>query len=712
MARRHAQRHTLRYGADGPPPTVMLSAEERPGAYESRSQRDLELYQDSGYNSLSESDPDDEAMFYQQKMDEFEEEGATLSNPCDETKAMMAAVEKNWGLFCKATKIKNPQAALIECEARTIKGYLFWRVKNSRIKKESSIITCWKVLSMVYARLAQRYMDGGVLYDIRNWIPQKLTPMFGLDDSEKDKAGLFVEDLCTLQNGHWVLDTEVYAHERLRVQLSPLLIIAGCTATRPKALVGKRPLLYKDIEFQVFPPSIKERPPIIVMILNLKHIKRSGGKSKKKIFAFYEGEDLSCCVVTFMLALALADNAFENKFTLKDIYTWIVPPDTDRIRLYWDDKWAERPVFRDVEHTAKGVRMSKTQSLQYSKHRHHFIRVGRTCGFEKRLEFYDLRRASGKRLNEELTPEERRQIMGNQGDVYERYYMPAFIDRDCQAIYLGSTRRDDLIRAVGRLARHARAPPALTDVQNQEIKLHGYRTIKAAKGTELFELHKETQADINNLKRKLSDALLNKTIKEFHISVHTDEVNQQMQGIRPSDILTPPTIKYELEERAAVAKLLFMPLDNLSEDQIRQVRIEVVENLAQLCKRQETPHLYKAPKSRGQRPKHPIDLPILPPASPEDFRKLSRNEPVVIPQLQGPVLICAFCKWCDEEAGPAKKDKVFARIDILRKHVRTQHLDLMASDTEFSCPYEGCLELLAGTMHYLNHVTHGHGLYL
>jgi hypothetical protein len=63
-----------------------------------------------------------------------------------------------------------------------------------------------------------------------------------------------------------------------------------------------------------------------------------------------------------------------------------------------------------------------------------------------------------------VTPEERRQIMGNRGDVYERYYMLAFIDRDCQAIYLGSTRRDDLIRAVGRLARHKRAPKHLTDV--------------------------------------------------------------------------------------------------------------------------------------------------------------------------------------------------------------------------------------------------------
>jgi hypothetical protein len=45
-----------------------------------------------------------------------------------------------------------------------------------------------------------------------------------------------------------------------------------------------------------------------------------------------------------------------------------------------------------------------------------------------------------------------------------------------------------------------------------------------------------------------------------------------------------------------------MPLDGLDEDQIIQVRFELVENLMRLCKRQETPHQYKAPKSRG-RPK-------------------------------------------------------------------------------------------------------------
>jgi hypothetical protein len=155
-----------------------------------------------------------------------------------------------------------------------------------------------------------------------------------------------------------------------------------------------------------------------------------------------------------MMALALADNAFENKFTsLAQIYDLVVPGTTDRIRLKWDKEWAERPVFRDVEKSLgdevcesmtrsisqgsvnrlqdlkmkdaeksnrvrKGcaqhrphktlakkqtpggnVRISKTKSLSYQKHRHHFVRLGRTCGYRKRLQWYDWRRASGKKLN-------------------------------------------------------------------------------------------------------------------------------------------------------------------------------------------------------------------------------------------------------------------------------------------------------------------------
>jgi hypothetical protein len=54
------------------------------------------------------------------------------------------------------------------CRAGFIKGYLEWRVAFSRIKKQSSITTYWKVHSMLYMEEAKRYMDDDMLLDIRN----------------------------------------------------------------------------------------------------------------------------------------------------------------------------------------------------------------------------------------------------------------------------------------------------------------------------------------------------------------------------------------------------------------------------------------------------------------------------------------------------------------------------------------------------------------
>jgi hypothetical protein len=62
----------------------------------------------------------------------------------------------------------EPVETLKACEAQFTKGYLEWRVMFSRIKKQSSITTYWKVHSMLYMNVALRYMEDDALLDIRN----------------------------------------------------------------------------------------------------------------------------------------------------------------------------------------------------------------------------------------------------------------------------------------------------------------------------------------------------------------------------------------------------------------------------------------------------------------------------------------------------------------------------------------------------------------
>jgi Protein of unknown function (DUF3435) len=334
--------------------------------------------------------------------------------------------------------------------------------------------------------------------------------------------------------------------------------------------------------------------------------------------------------------------------------------------------------------------------------------------------------------------------MGNRGDVYERYYLPNFVDKDCLAIFLGTTRRDDLVRAVGRLERHSGAPDELNDVQKDEIRNHpelielarcrkryaakirqcGYPTIKAAKGTKWFERHDEAQRIANSLRTKLTREKLDKIIDNFHETVHTEEVDRQMRGIFPSPVdLNPSTIEYELEERATVARLLFQPLDDLKLDEMFRVRIQLVQALAGLCGRQETPHQFKK-STKTPRPADTADILIdidYPTHSPPQLPVDAAGHAVADPNhgIDGlhdhpvtPDLFCPFCKWGDEEVGPRKRNHLYARPDSLGRHIRDQHLADRDANDGFDCPYEGCSAFLGGAEHFLNHTECQHGLTL
>ncbi|KAK3934987.1 hypothetical protein QBC46DRAFT_424370 [Diplogelasinospora grovesii] len=540
---------------------------------------------DSGYGSLEE----DSDEFYDGLLERFRTEGPTLANHSENTKNMMHEQEQKWRKFCSHRKL-DPVEALSQCDVPLFKVYWVWRVKNSRIKKESAVMAYWKILSMVYAQKTASWMSDEVLYDVRNWIHVYLTPTYGLDTSKKEKAGIFVEDLAVLLNHHWIRDEEVFAHERLRVQLAANLILAGATATRPGALIGQ--LLYEHIEFQLFRGLTREERPHFVL--------------KPKEFAFREDDMLIYDPLIPIMALAFADDAFVNKFKgPEDIYGLVVGANEDRIRLHWKEEWLKRTVFRDVESSANGVRVALDKALQYSKERGHLIRLGRSIGLSKALEWYDLRRGSGKKLNEALTPEERNKIMGHrQGDstVYVMYYMSNFNDADCQSICFGSAPQHDLIHLAGRLLRHGDAPTVLTDHQKfevsqnptlvrcrqkraralQQIKSRGYPTRKDAEGTELAARYDHYNKKADRLNKKLKSKRLQQAIKDFHNSIHVDEVNRELNGIKPSMVIAPPTIEYELPERAQVARLFSQAADVTSREALYPLRMSLVRTLAQL----------------------------------------------------------------------------------------------------------------------------------
>ncbi|KAK7177720.1 hypothetical protein PSPO01_16227 [Paraphaeosphaeria sporulosa] len=110
----------------------------------------------------------------------------------------------------------------------------------------------------------------------------------------------------------------------------------------------------------------------------------------------------------------------------------------------------------------------------YWKYREIFVRLGRVAGFEANVELYQLRRASGDKINEALPTTNRNQTMGHSSETYERYYTPTHIARHFQSIYFGTPSQEDLIRSVARmgLSRDRRALVELNDQQQEEVHNH------------------------------------------------------------------------------------------------------------------------------------------------------------------------------------------------------------------------------------------------
>jgi hypothetical protein len=220
---------------------------------------------------------------------------------------------------------------------------------------------------------------------------------------KNENAGVFVEDLALLLNHNWVRDEEVFAHEHLREHLAPNLFLAGANATPPGAFIGQ--LLYEHQKFQLFQTLPGERRPRVVLRVNLENIKRSGGESEQKGFAFREDDMLICDLLMPIMGLTFADEAFINEFKdLEEIHVLVVSRNWDRLRLRWEEEWQIRPLFRDVEDSEDGIRIALDKALTYVKERDTLIRLGRSIGMAKVLEWYDLRGRSGKKLDSELFP--------------------------------------------------------------------------------------------------------------------------------------------------------------------------------------------------------------------------------------------------------------------------------------------------------------------
>ncbi|KAH7033040.1 uncharacterized protein B0I36DRAFT_104296 [Microdochium trichocladiopsis] len=617
---------------------------------------------------------------------------------------------KIWYRYCRRIE-RDPKEALLSLDMNCYKAYFEWLIQRGRIKAISTLQTYWKQISSLYAETSLGWMEMGVLNEMSNHL-RFLQQKYSLREAQDDKSPLYVDDLDNLLFYHWVHDTRAFVHERQRVTVAMAFIIIGVMASRPSAVLALR---YEDLQIQLFPADDPQCRPDIVMKLKL-----TDTKSGKPIHAgFREEFNLIHCVQTGLLALAIADKAFLDDITcLEDIYKLRVPPTMDRLKLQWKAEWSDKFIFRQgSSHSDHVTYQQCLQAIQV---------LGRACGYEEKLRFYQIRRGSGKKLTEELTMEERNQIMdhiGGTSAVYRRFYMTGFIDKDIQAITFGSPPRARLLHKTGRIARDTEAPTTLTTEQSSTVNVHPdivqykkarsevrdqirklFGTVVEARGSDIPELvalvksYDKLNNQITSRKQGLRRELLNTTITTHHETASSRAITDQMNGKPSMDQLVKSRAAFEYAARSQIASLFSHEDGRIKSQGLDEKRAQLVNAMAELCMVAESPPKYRTRLSRTS-PQGDHGLRVV-----QDFSHCGRM--VLRPQPKK--LICPFCQG-DSRCAPLKKSKAYTRIDTFGKHIFCQHFEAdghlrgTREGSSFRCPFTPCTTPLFHARHFAHH---------
>ncbi|KAI9868969.1 MAG: hypothetical protein M1813_002792 [Trichoglossum hirsutum] len=181
-------------------------------------------------------------------------------------------------------------------------------------------------------------MNNSAELDIRDWIPEYLTPTYKLNTSEKEKRAI------------------------------------GATATRPEALIesdsargSNKALSYKHITLL---KARDEGRSSIFAIVDLIHIKNSREKGKRKKFIFHLESISAFCIVSHLLAIAFDDDAFASNVTsIEDIFHLEINSNCKVAKLRFKKEKYNLPILHSLSQDKRApTELTEDQKLEVRNH--------------------------------------------------------------------------------------------------------------------------------------------------------------------------------------------------------------------------------------------------------------------------------------------------------------------------------------------------------
>ena len=194
------------------------------------------------------------------------------------------------------------------------------------------------------------------------------------------------------------------------------------------------------------------------------------------------------------------------------------------------------------------------------------------------------------------------------------YYLNQDVEVDTRALFLGRP-SDETVQHMARhvgLTADPNAPIELSEDQKNALRRHpkvvrlqqkaqqlaaklraqGYRPIKTAEGTPLYNEQRKAQKQLDSLKVRLRNKTKDKARQKWFRNADTIAFDAQFLEARPTPDRSPdkakPSRKYSIPERAEVLQWIDQAPANATEQEQLSRRIKGIEAMARLCRRQET----------------------------------------------------------------------------------------------------------------------------
>lgn len=314
---------------------------------------------------------------------------------------------------------------------------------------------------------------------------------------------------------------------------------------------------------------------------------------------------------------------------------------------------------------------------------------------------------------------ERDQVMGHSYSEIFQFYINPNVKCDVQAAFLDEPSDSALMKLLGNmsLTRDPLAPTRLGPDDARAIETHPsiarlrlrrdemtkrLRELRhepkdrVGEIEELAALRKNAEKALRQKKKQLRDRRMKKIRERYFKENDTKELEEEGDLLLEGEAEVEPEHVYALEERANIANLLRKAPVDLSKPEALDQRIELVQNLKDLCGRREVRRRGAASNPSALDPR-------------DQDKNVAFSLPIVCKARQ-----CLFCIG-DEALSLSQRTFCWSRPAKMMDHVEQVHLNLVGVETEIICPHPSCRErkvTLNGVLHFKAHALQVHKIKL